>query len=105
MGRTYLSPAIHPCWFFLGPIGQSRYNFCPPQLNRVRIISTADRKNHAMAERWLKSVTAKGTNVKQFEELLRAEFESKWETLRKRRSISQETLFDVGPSDGLNFSS
>ena len=50
----------------------------------------------------LKPVTAKGTNVKQFEELLRAEFESKWDALRKRRGPSQESLFDVPPADGLN---
>jgi hypothetical protein len=50
----------------------------------------------------LKSVTHKGSNVKQFEELLRTEFESKWEALRKRHGASQESLFDVPPTDGLN---
>ena len=52
-----------------------------------------------------KSVAAKGSNVKQFEELLRAEFESKWEALRKRRGTPQKSLFDLGPSDGLNLPS
>ena len=53
----------------------------------------------------LKSVAAKGSNVKQFEELLRAEFESKWEAIRKRRGTSQTSLFHLGPSDGLNLPS
>ena len=53
----------------------------------------------------LKSVAAKGSNVKQFEELLRAEFESKWEALRKRRGTSQKSLFPLGPSGGLNLPS
>ena len=50
----------------------------------------------------MKLVAGKGKNVKQFEELLRAEFESKWEALRKRHGASQESLFDVPPADGLN---
>jgi len=41
----------------------------------------------------LKSVNHKGPNVKQFEELLRTEFESKWEALRKQRGVSQASLF------------
>jgi len=53
----------------------------------------------------LKSVAEKAPNVTQFEELLHAEFESKWEALRKPRGVSQPSLFDPGPSDGLNLSS
>lgn len=53
----------------------------------------------------LKPVAAKNTNVRQFEELLRAEFESKWEALRKRRGTSQTSLFPPGPTDGLNLPS
>ena len=53
----------------------------------------------------LKPVAAKASNVKQFEELLRSEFESKWEALRKRRGTSQTSLFPLGPSDGLNLPS
>jgi len=41
----------------------------------------------------MKSVRAKGGNVKQFEELLQTEFESKWEAHRKRRGESQKSLF------------
>jgi hypothetical protein len=50
----------------------------------------------------LKSVAAKGSNVKQFEGLLRAEFESKWEALSKSRRPSQQSLLDSRPSDGLD---
>ena len=50
----------------------------------------------------MKPVTQKGKNVTQFEELLRTEFESKWEAHRKRRGASQTSLFNTGPSDGLN---
>jgi hypothetical protein len=53
----------------------------------------------------IKPVSHKGPGVKQFEELLRAEFESKWEALRKRHGTSQESLFDVPPADGLNLPS
>jgi hypothetical protein len=53
----------------------------------------------------MKPVTGKGKNVSQFEELLRAEFESKWEALRKRRSSTQTSLFDSGPSGGLELDS
>lgn len=49
----------------------------------------------------MKSVTQKGKNVTQFEELLRAEFESKWEALRKRGGASQTTLFNTGATGGL----
>ena len=53
----------------------------------------------------MKLVAGKGKNVKQFEELLRTEFESKWEALRQRRGVPQESLFDLTPSDGLNLPS
>jgi hypothetical protein len=33
--------------------------------------------------------------VKQFEELLQTEFESKWEAHRKRRGAAQTSLFDT----------
>lgn len=41
----------------------------------------------------MKPVTQKGKNVTQFEDLLRAEFESKWEAHRKRRGAAQTSLF------------
>ena len=44
----------------------------------------------------IKPVSHKSPGVKHFEELLRAEFESKWEALRKQRGVSQATLFDSG---------
>lgn len=48
----------------------------------------------------LKSVAGKGRNVKQFEELLRAEFESKWDALSKQRGVAQTSLFDTrAPGD------
>ena len=53
----------------------------------------------------LKPVAGKAKNVKQFEELLRAEFESKWEALRKRQGETQASLFEPGPTDGLKLSS
>jgi len=53
----------------------------------------------------MKPVTRKAKNVTQFEELLWAEFESKWEALRKGRGVAQASLFDAGPSDGLKLSS
>ncbi len=52
----------------------------------------------------LKKVTKKYESVSCYEELLQAEFESKWEELRKLRSASQESLFDIGLSDELNLS-
>jgi hypothetical protein len=39
--------------------------------------------------------------VKQFEELLRTEFESKWEALRKRRGAAQTALFTTSDDLGL----
>jgi hypothetical protein len=42
----------------------------------------------------LKTVKAKGENVTRFEDLLRAEFESKWETMRRDRGAAQAFLFD-----------
>jgi hypothetical protein len=53
----------------------------------------------------MKPVAGKGKNVKQFEELFRTEFESKWEALRKLRGAPQKSLFDLAPSDGLNLPS
>ena len=53
----------------------------------------------------IKSVAAKAPNVKQFEELLRAEFESKWAALRKQRGTSQTSLFDITPAAGFNLPS
>lgn len=50
----------------------------------------------------MKSVAARSPGVKLFEELLRTEFESKWAALRQRRGNAQTSLFDTGPSDGLN---
>ena len=52
----------------------------------------------------LKKVTKKYESVSCYEELLQAEFESKWEKLRKLRSASQKPLFDVGLSDQLDLS-
>jgi hypothetical protein len=50
----------------------------------------------------IKDVRNKAKNVKQFEDLLQAEFQSKWEALRKHRSISQTTLFDSKSSGELS---
>ena len=50
----------------------------------------------------LKTVAAKSPGVKQFEELLRAEYESKWASLRKQRSASQSNLFGATTGEGLN---
>ena len=50
----------------------------------------------------IKSVTKKYEGVNRLENLLRSEFESKWEELRKLRSASQESLFDIGLNDELN---
>ncbi len=50
----------------------------------------------------IKTVQAKGPNVRQLEQLLQAEFESKWAALRKRRGASQKSLFDAPPADALN---
>ena len=47
----------------------------------------------------LETVSARSTGVKKFEELLRSEFESKWEAIRKRRGGAQPSLFN--PSDDL----
>jgi hypothetical protein len=49
----------------------------------------------------MKLVAGKGKNVKQFEELLRTEFESKWEALRKGRGASQTSLFNSSPAGQL----
>ena len=52
----------------------------------------------------MKPVTRKGNYVTRFEELLRTEFESKWEALHKSRAEKQTSMFDPGPRDGLNLS-
>lgn len=49
----------------------------------------------------LKAVAAKEANVRQFEELLRTEFESKWAALRKQRGVSQSNLFETSTTGGL----
>lgn len=49
----------------------------------------------------LKSVAAKGPNVQQLEELLRAEFESKWEAHRKAHGVAQKSLFQTKPAGEL----
>ena len=48
----------------------------------------------------LKPVAARNAGVKQFEELLRTEFESKWEALRKRRGAAQTNLFNTSVPGG-----
>lgn len=50
----------------------------------------------------LNPVAKKSPNVRQFENLLRAEFESKWEALRKSRRPSQQSLLDPPSDNGLN---
>lgn len=52
----------------------------------------------------IKSVTKKYEGVNRFESLLRTEFESKWDDLRKLRGASQESLFKTGLKDELNLS-
>ncbi len=49
----------------------------------------------------LKSVAAKSPGVKKFEDLLRAEFESKWEAHRKQRGVMQKSLFQTKPAGEL----
>ena len=53
----------------------------------------------------LKPVAGKSPGVNQFEELLRAEFESEWAALRKQRGTSQTSLFDITPAAGFNLPS
>jgi hypothetical protein len=48
----------------------------------------------------LKTVKAKGENVTRFEDLLRAEFESRWETIRRDRGAAQASLFDSSDITG-----
>jgi hypothetical protein len=50
----------------------------------------------------VKDVKTKHDNVTRFENLLRTEFESKWEQVRKLRGTSQESLFGSGSRDELN---
>src|SRR5262245_13205496 len=52
----------------------------------------------------IKSVTRKYEGVNRFDDLLRSEFESKWDELRKLRGASQESLFKTGLKDELNLS-
>jgi hypothetical protein len=51
----------------------------------------------------LKPVAAKNSNVKQFEELVHAEFATKWEAMRKQRSLAQTPLLELPVKDELNF--
>ena len=48
----------------------------------------------------LKTMKAEGENVILFEDLLRAELESKWETLRRDRGTAQSSLFDRSDFSG-----
>lgn len=50
----------------------------------------------------VKDVGKKCDSVLRFENLLRTEFESKWEQVRKLRGTSQESLFDAGLKDELS---
>jgi len=50
----------------------------------------------------IKSVTKKYEGVNRFEDLLRSEFKSKWEELRKLRHSSQQRLFKTGLGEELN---
>ena len=52
----------------------------------------------------IKSVTKKYEGVNRFDKLLRSEFESKWEELRKLRGSSQQGLFEAGLGDQLSLS-
>jgi hypothetical protein len=52
----------------------------------------------------IKSVTRKYEGVNRFDNLLRSEFESKWEELRKLRGSSQRGLFETGLGGELSFS-
>src|SRR5262249_13924139 len=49
----------------------------------------------------MKRLSRKEPNVSRFEQILHAEFESKWETLRMRKRVSQTGLFDPGTAGGL----
>lgn len=51
-----------------------------------------------------KDVSQKYGSVTRLENLLRTEFESKWEQVRKLRGTSQESLFKTGLKDELNLS-
>ena len=52
----------------------------------------------------IKPVTKKYESVNRFENLLRSEFESKWEELRKLRGSSQRGLFETGLGGELSLS-
>jgi len=49
----------------------------------------------------LKTVADRSPSVKQYEELLQIEFESKWDALSKRGGESQSILFYSSPEEGL----
>jgi hypothetical protein len=49
----------------------------------------------------LKPVAGKATNVSRFEELLHAEFESRWDDIRKQLGALQASLFRPGDTGGL----
>jgi hypothetical protein len=53
----------------------------------------------------IKSMMNKYEGVNRFESLLRTEFESKWEELRRLRRASQQALFDTGVGGDLGLSS
>jgi len=48
----------------------------------------------------LKTVEAKSENVTRFEDLLHAEFESRWKTIRRDLGAAQSSLFDRSDSAG-----
>ena len=48
----------------------------------------------------LKTVKAKSENVTRFEDLLRAKFESRWETIRRHRGAAQSSLFESSDITG-----
>src|SRR5262249_28440046 len=52
----------------------------------------------------IKPVSKKYDGVQRYENLLRSEFESKWEELRKLRGSSQRGLFETGLGGELSFS-
>lgn len=52
----------------------------------------------------IKSITKKCEGVDRLESLLRTEFESKWEELRRLRRSSQQGLFETRAAGELNLS-
>jgi hypothetical protein len=53
----------------------------------------------------IKEVTVKEKNLIRLEDLLRREFDSKWEELRRLRGALQQSLFESGPEGQLEFTS